>query len=355
MTKKLRWGVLGTGWIAQVFVRELGASRTGTLAAVASRDLRRAQRLTRPFPGARAYGNYEELLLDPLVDIVYVALPNHLHTEWTVRSAAHGKHILCEKPLGIDHAEAMSSVAAAKEHDVFLMEGLMYRLHPQTERLGRLIRDRVIGDVRVVQTAFGGRVPPSQDNIRLRYETAGGGILDTGTYCLSMARYIAGASIGQPVAEPTELVAIGHIGDRTRVDESSCATMRFPGDIVVSAICSNQVDLDWTLRISGTAGQILVPDPWMAGKDLLPGRILVRTGNDEEDIVLPTDRPIYAIEADAIAESIALREIQPPGMTWADSLSNMEALDTWRQLIGLDFGKHQESAPDHWPNGPSVQ
>jgi predicted dehydrogenase len=289
------------------------------------------------YADARAFGTYEELLRDPTVDIVYIALPNHLHGRWTVRCAEYAKHILCEKPLSVDYAEAVTSIDAARERDVFLMEGLMYRIHPQTDRLGQLIRDGAIGRVRVIQAAFGGRVPSDQENIRLRKDAAGGAILDTGSYCISMARFLAGASMGQPFAEPTELKAIGHIGTSSQVDEWSSAVMRFADDSVASVICSNKVDLDWALRIWGTDGHITVPSPWLAGKDRDPGRILLRKGDREETFVLPTELPIYAMEADAVAGSIASRQIDAPGMTWADSLGNIRALDAWRAEIGLRF------------------
>ena len=132
----LRWGILSTARIARTrFIPGVRASTEGTVAAVASRDAGRARAVAAELEIPRAHGSYEALLADPGVDAVYIGLPNGLHPEWTVRAAAAGKHILCEKPAARTRADAARMAAAARDAGVILMEAFMYRLHPQHARV----------------------------------------------------------------------------------------------------------------------------------------------------------------------------------------------------------------------------
>src|SRR5262249_34925205 len=153
------------------------------------------------------------------------------------RAAEAGKHLLIEKPLGINHAEAMAVVEAARRHDVFLMEAYMYRCHPQTARLVELIREGAIGEVRVIEASFGFDIGDKPDHRLLDHGLAGGGILDVGGYPVSISRLIAGAAAGTGFADPIEVHGAGHIGASGRVDEWAVATLRFPGDIVAQVMC----------------------------------------------------------------------------------------------------------------------
>ena len=135
---KIRWGILSTGAIAKTFARNLPASQTGTLVAVASRDQSTADRFGEEFRVPRRYARYEDLLADNDVDAVYIAPPHPLHAVWAIRACEARKHVLVEKPIAVNHPQAMAMVEAAVERDVFLMEAFMYRCHPQTHRLHEL-------------------------------------------------------------------------------------------------------------------------------------------------------------------------------------------------------------------------
>ena len=140
MGAHLRWGILGTGAIANTFATALPQSRTGRLVAVGSRTADSARKFAARHGDGRAHGSYDALLADPEVDAVYIATPHPQHAEWCIRAARAGKHILCEKPITLNHAEAMVVAEAAREAGVFLMEAFMYRCHPQTQRIVELIR-----------------------------------------------------------------------------------------------------------------------------------------------------------------------------------------------------------------------
>ncbi|GAC1397211.1 MAG: aldo/keto reductase [Chloroflexota bacterium] len=333
----LRWGILGTGGIARTFAKGVAASETGSLWAVGSRTQEAADAFGEEFGAERRYGSYDALLADPRVEAVYISLPNHLHAEWAIKCARAGKHILCEKPLTTHRAEAMAVVDEARRHDVFLMEAFMYRCHPQTARLKRLIDDGAIGEVRVIQANFSYNMGPKYENIRLSNPAAGGGIMDVGCYTMSMARLIAGA-------EPEEIKGSAHIGSTSRVDEYATASLRFHGGIVAALTCGTQVAVDQELHIWGSTGSIRVPNPWFPGQGA--NRILVQKSGEKDptEIVVEGPNELYAIEADTVARHLAARQAPSPCMTWADSLGNMTALDAWRRSVGLVFDVEKPEA-----------
>ena len=141
MTERIKWGLLATGAIAQAFARGVQQSQTGALVAVGSRSQEKADAFAADFKIGRAYGSYEALLADPEVEAIYVSTPHPYHGEWTIKAAEAGKHVLVEKPMGLNQYQAQTMIEAAVHHKVFLMEAFMYRCHPQTRRLVELIRD----------------------------------------------------------------------------------------------------------------------------------------------------------------------------------------------------------------------
>ena len=204
--RKLRWGIIGLGRIAAKFARDLPRSHSGKLLAVASRSQAKADEFGEEFGAVRRYGSYQDLLADEEVEAVYIATPHPFHAEWAIAAAEAGKHILCEKPLTVNHPQAMAVVEAARRNDVFLMEAFMYRCHPQTAKLVELIRRGVIGEVRAVQATFGFHASYDLDGRLLKRSLGGGGILDVGCYCVSMARLVAGVAQGAFLAGQLQIV-----------------------------------------------------------------------------------------------------------------------------------------------------
>jgi len=345
---RLAWGILGTGNIAHRFAESLETSRTGRLVAVASRTQASAEAFGGEFGVPQCYEGYERLLADPQVQAVYISLPNHLHAVWTIRAAEAGKHILCEKPLATNHAEAMMAIAAAEEHGVFLMEAFMYRCHPQTARLAQLVREGAIGQVRVIDAVFsfnmGGLRP---ENVRQQNPAAGGGIMDVGCYTASMSRLVAGAAVGTEPAEALVVKADGYVNPQNRVDEWAAAVVRYPGDIIAHLTCGLQVNVTPCVQVWGSEGHITVPNPWFPGHRGEATMLLHHTGQAEpERIAAESDVPLYSLEADVVARSVAEGRQQAPYpcMTWEDSLRNMRLLDAWREQIGLVFDNEKPEA-----------
>jgi predicted dehydrogenase len=333
---RLKWGILGTGKIAGVFAGGVAVSETGRLVAVGSRAQEAANRFAGAFASVTAHPSYDALIADPEVDAVYISLPNHLHAEWTIKCARMGKHILCEKPFTVNHAEAVAALEIVHAHDVFFMEAFMYRCHPQTQRLKQLLEDHAIGDVRLIQTNFSYNMGPKYENIRLSNPAAGGGIMDVGCYTASMARLAAGA-------EPEIVTGAGYIGPISRVDEQATASLLFPSGAVANLACGTQVAADSELRIWGSDGNIRVPNPWFPGEK--DNKILLqKPGQPVEEILVTAPTPLYAVEADTVARYIEARQAPLPCMTWEDTLGNMAVLDAWRAAIGLVFDVEKEDS-----------
>lgn len=222
----------------------------------------------------------------------------------------------------------------------------MYRCHPQTAKLVELVREGAIGEVRLIQAAFSFNAGESWESRTLKHELGGGGILDVGCYCTSMARLVAGAAVGKAFDDPAEFKAVGKIGDESRVDEWAAASLKFPSGIVAELATGVRVNQENVVWVYGSKGRILVPWPWIPGREGQATKILLyREGAAEpEEMVIEPPGWLYALEADTVARHIDDRQAAPPAMTWDDTLGNMKALDAWRAEIGLVYDMEKPGA-----------
>ncbi len=336
MSTKLVWGIVGAGNIAKAFADGIANSKTGTLLAIASRSKEKAEAFGKQLNVERRYGSYEELFADKDVQAVYISTPHPQHAEWTIKACEAGKHVLCEKPIGVNHAETMAMVEAARANNVFLMEAFMYRCHPQTKKVVELVKSGVIGDVRVIKACFSFNAGFSPTSRLFCNDLAGGGILDVGCYAVSFSRLIAGVAQGKDFADPTEVTGCGHLGE-TGVDEWAIGSLRFPGDIVAEVATGVRVTQDNDARIFGSEGVIRIPSPWVPARNGESTKIIVERDGKTEEIVIEPGNKLFAIEADTVAEFIPKRQAASPAMSWADSLGQMMTLDRWRAAIGLAY------------------
>ncbi len=337
----VRWGIVGPGDIAKAFLGGVNHSRTGQLVAIGTRNPKK-EGLAEAFPNARIVDGYQALIDDPDVEAVYISTPHPGHAEWAIKAAEAGKHVLIEKPMALTAFEIDAVLHAHRKAGTFAGEAFMYRLHPQTAKLGELIASGAIGEVRMVKSSFGFAMPRVMPEHRLyANDLAGGGILDVGGYPVSMSRFIAGAAAGKPFLDPIKVVGAAHLGE-TGVDEWASAVLRFPNNIIAEVSCSISVQQENVLRIIGTTGRIEVPDFWFAGgnRDQGLGKIdLILRDGKRETISVNETRHLYAFEVDAAGEAIRAgrQEFAPPGMSWADSLGNARVLDQWRTAVGLEY------------------
>lgn len=343
---KIRWGIIGPGSIAKAFRGGLEKAEHGVLAAIATRDPNKPN-LATDFPGVRVVKGYDALLADPEIDAVYIAVPHTGHAEWAIKAAEAGKHVLVEKPMALSAHEIDAVLHAHRKAGTFAGEAFMYRLHPQVTQLLELIRSGAIGEVRMIQSSFGFSMGKFQPQHRLfASELAGGGILDVGGYPVSMARLIAGATIGKPFADPVKVSGTAKL-NAEGTDDWAAALLTFENGIVAQVSCAVMANLDNVLRIHGADGRIEVPDFWFANgnRDQGLGRIDIIKGGKTETLSVNETRHVYSFEADAASLAIkeGRTEFAAPGMSWADSLGNARVLDQWRKDAGIEFSieKHQ--------------
>ena len=288
-TRRLHWGVLGSARIARrCVIPALSRARNGELRGLACRTEERVRSLSREHEIPVACASYEELLGDPQIEAVYIPLPNHLHLEWTLRAIQAGKHVLCEKPLALNAAEARAMALAARDKGVFLMEAFMYRFHPRTRKIKELVDQGAIGDPRMIRTAFCFRHPDPADT-RFRPEMGGGALLDVGCYGVSLARWIFGA-------EPEMVQAIAEYG-QSRVDLTTIGLLRFSKGRLAVVEAGFTSALQQTFSIMGTQGAIELPHdafiPWekdalfrLRGVNEEEGRVEVIPGADEYQLMV---------------------------------------------------------------------
>jgi len=336
----MKWGIIGPGGIAKAFLLGLNGSDSVELVAIGSRNPRAS--LKTDFPGVRIHNGYEALIADPEVEAIYISVPHPGHAEWAIKVAEAGKHALVEKPMGVNAAQAEAMFAAAARNGTFMGEAFMYRLHPNTLVLVDLIRSGLIGEVRLIKSSFGFAMPKFMPEHRLFANSlAGGGILDVGCYTVSMSRLIAGAASGKPFLDPIAFHGVAHLG-LEGTDEWASAVMKFDNEILAEVSCSVLVNQENVLRVIGTKGRIEIPDFWFASgpRDGAPGtfEVLLQDGT-RKNYGGAKAKPLYAYEADAAAAAIRAgrQEFTSPGMSWADTLGNLRALDKWRADVGLEY------------------
>lgn len=334
--KSLNWGIIGTGKIAQALAEAVKLSTHGKLSAVASRSSETADVFAKKFEIKKSYADYASILNDKDVDIVYISLPHPMHAEWAIKAAEAGKHILCEKPVTMNHPHATAVIEAAHRNQVFFMEAFMYRCHPQISKLVELIRNKSIGEVRLIDATFSFQSKFNAEHRLFNNALGGGGILDVGCYCTSGARLVAGAALGKPYVEPIDVQGVAHLG-ATGVDEWAIASLKFPNGILAKLSTGVLLNQKNGLTVYGSEGSLSLDDIFLPPHSK-PTKIVVRRPKMEpEEIEIPNEKNRYTLQVDSIAQCISRGEKECPAMSWGDTLGNMQTLDRWRKAIGLIY------------------
>ena len=320
MTRKVSWGVLGAAKIGVEKV--IPAMRRGAhsrIDAIASRDLAKARRAADALGAAKAYGSYEELLADPTIEAIYNPLPNELHVPWTIRALEAGKHVLCEKPIALDAAEAQALIEARRRTGRLVAEAFMVRFHPQWRRVREIASSGGIGRVGAIQTFFSYRLTDG-DNIRNK-PPGGGGLYDIGCYAILTARYVFGA-------EPIRLVAALDIDPAFGTDRLTSAVIEFSGGRHLTFTCSTQLSGHQRVTVVGETGRVEVAVPFNAPIDR-PTRIMVDSGADLVGGGARVEEfPIcdqYTLQGDAFSRAV-LGEA-PLEFEIEDAIANMRVID----------------------------
>lgn len=320
-----RWGIVATGRIAHKLAVAIQQSETGELVAVGSRTQESADAFASQYEGVVAYSSYDQLVSAADVDAIYIATPHPQHAEWTIKCLNTGKAVLCEKPMGLNHAEVMAMVHAAKTNNTFLMEAFMYRLHPQVTKVVELVGNGAIGSVRHIHASFGFHAAYNPKSRLFANVLAGGGIMDVGCYPVSMSRLIAGE-------EPHTVEGTGVLSDEG-VDLYAAGMLYFDSGITARVATGVGQQLDNTVRIFGTQGSIQVPWPWRSPQEW--EFELTRQG--ETEVISGDAKEIYVSEVDEVDRCLRQGAVESPAMTLEDSLGNAQVLDQWRKTVGVKF------------------
>ena len=309
----MRLGVLGAARIATGGIMP-AAARTDAVevVAVASRGGKKVREVREAAPEAALFEDYESFLKEAEIEAVYVPLPNSMHVEWTLRALEAGKHVLCEKPFSLDVEGAEKAVEAAKSAGLALMEGFMYRFHPQMVRLAECLGDGVIGEVRQAIAEFGHRIDDPED-VRIIGSLGGGSLGDVGCYCVSGLRLVFGS-------EPRRASAFGRFTE-DGADEEFAGILEFDGGTGLVSCGASSARRE-RLEIVGTDGRVTLDAPFRPDKS--GGMMEIRRGDEVTTERFEQSDP-YRLELEEFA--CAIREGRDPAVGPQEILGNARAVE----------------------------
>jgi predicted dehydrogenase len=316
-TTKIRWGILSTAKIGRTkVIPALQSSAHNEVLAICSRDQHSARTAADELGIARAYGSYDELLADPDIDAIYNPLPNHLHVDWSIKALQAGKHILCEKPLGLNADDAQRLLDAANAHPhLKAMEAFMYRFHPRWQIAKALIDSGRIGKLLTLHSHFSYNNRESQ-NIRNNVDMGGGALMDIGCYCISLSRWLFNA-------EPIQVIGQITPYEDYEVDCLVSGILEFDqGSATFTA--STKIEPQQFMEAYGEKGSILLPIPFNPISDSETEIHIKHDGEAEIIEIEPGDH--YREMVDAFALSIIHQQPVPTPLT--DAINNMRVIDS---------------------------
>lgn len=320
MQKKIRIGILGASKFAITkSVPGMQKAEYLEVTAIASRDGAKAAEAAAKLGIPTAYGSYEELLADPQIDAIYNPLPNHLHVPWSIKAANAGKHVLCEKPIGLTADEVRQLIAARDRNKVQIAEAFMVRTHPQWLRAKEIVASGEIGPLRSIQAAFSYfNIDPA--NIRNNPEIGGGALMDIGCYAIHTSRYIFGE-------EPRRVIGLIDRDPSLGTDRLSSAILDFPAGHAIFT-CSTQLVPYQCVQILGAKGRIEIAIPFNAPPDKTT-KIFVDIGGalDQSGIRIE-EFPVgdqYTFQGDAFACAVQGKGNVPVSLE--DSVANMHVIE----------------------------
>ncbi len=317
--KSVRWGILSTARIGrEKFIPGLHRSKTGTAAAIASRSLESAQAAAAKLNIPKAYGSYEELLSDPDIDAIYNPLPNHMHVPLTVQAVEAGKHVLCEKPIALNAAEARQLLDLPK--DRLVAEGFMVRAHPQWIRAREIVRSGELGELRAIQSFFS-YFNADPGNIRNKADIGGGALLDIGCYPIVAGRYFF-------EGEPSRVFSMIDRDPELGTDRLTSAVLDFGSGRRLDFTVSTQLVPYQRLHLCGTKKRLEIVIPYNAPQgyatilQIDDGSVLGGAAARSETVA---ESDQYGELADTFGRAILGETDLPYGP--ADAVQNMAILD----------------------------
>lgn len=326
----MKWAIIGTSFISGVMAEAIRKDDKSTLYAVAGRTPTTLEEFAKAHKPTVIYNDYDALMLDPEVDIVYIALPNHLHHEFVIKAARAGKAILCEKSLSVDMEKTDQALDAVKEHQVFFAEGLMYQCHPYTAKVLELLASGVIGEIKVIQASYVAAIAQFVN------PSSKGALYNLGCYPMSLAYLTALQSLSRDQLLDYQLSAVGRKGEDGNICESS-ATLRFADKINLQIHTAEDYGLKHGFSVLGTIGCItLDSNPWLPSeRNTLT---LEQYETSSKTITIDADGDAFYYQVRAIREAVenGYNSLRLPKPTPVLSRDVMQLLTDWEAAVHLN-------------------
>lgn len=319
MSERIRWGIMSTAKIARTAViPAIQNSNRGEVVAIASRNESRAAEVAAELDISKAYGSYDALLADEEIDAVYIAVPNHMHMEWTIKAARAGKHVLCEKPAALNEEQVRQMIDICNQEQVVFAEALMYRYHPKHRRVQEIIESGEIGQVRAIHANFTYNNCYDTDNVRFKKEMGGGSLYDVGVYPISAARMYLGQ-------EP-EAVTVHALfsSEHDNVDMMASGLVEFPDKVALTFDCGMWACSRAELEILGTEGRIELPKVFGWENSDIPPQIIIHTDDVSREERISVSNS-FVLQAEAFADAIL--DGTPLPFTTEDALLNIRVVE----------------------------
>jgi scyllo-inositol 2-dehydrogenase (NADP+) len=325
--RKIKWGIISTGGIAHKFASALQFAGNSELYAVGSRNLETAKKFADEFNIPKAYGSYEELLTDPDVEVIYIGTPHNLHLENTLLALNNSKHVLCEKPLGVNAKEVSIMIEKAKEKNLFFMEALWSRFLPNIIKTKELVDSGVLGKINLLTAYFAFKSKYGPEHRQFNIDLCGGTVLDIGIYNIFLSLLL----LGKPDSFIADAVLSNQGGD------NSCSyTFKYGKDLMAVMFSSFLVNTPTVAEIHGEKGKIFLEHLWFC-----PGKVkLILDDGKEEIFEFDFKGNGYEFEAIEVANCILAGKTQSDLWSWNDSIRLINMLDAVRKECGIVYPNH---------------
>lgn len=323
MAKTIRWGIIGLGNIAQKFAQDLALVNEGKLVAIASRSMDKALNFNKEFNVAHVFDSYQQLFTCEAVDVVYIATPHTEHMNWAILAMESGKHVLCEKPMGVNRKQLTQMLATAKKNNVFLMEALWSRFNPTIRKIKELVADDSLGTIEYIHADFAFyALDRAKEGRLLNPNLAGGSLLDIGIYPIFLTYLLLG--VPQKITARASFHETG-----AEIQTSMIFDYKNAHALLYSGLTSNS---RMQATISGSKGAVFIDPRWheTEGYTFLNNK-------EEEHISLPKVGKGYTYEIEEVHDCIRNNRLQSELWSHTNSLELIEILDNIRYQTGISF------------------
>ena len=319
---KVKWGIIGLGKIAHQFAQELLLVEDAEIAGVASRDLEKATEFAQMYNCKKAYSSYDEIINDAEIDILYIATPHNYHTVLTIKALKNNKHVLCEKPLALNYADAFQMVAASRKNNKFFMEALWTRFNPSIQESLNKIKNGEIGAVKYITADFAFQVKNLESNRLTDIKLGGGALMDIGVYPLFLAYIMLGI--------PKEIIAKSNFNESGADMQTSMILQYDNAQAVLHSSFLSSSNMKAT--ISGSEGRINLNSLWYKAKSYT----LIK--NDQKNKYrLPLKGKGYTYEIEECHKCIRENKIESDLWSHQNSLDLIKIVDEVSNQIGLEY------------------